>query len=146
MRTFDPLVMLLAGSAALISGLLGVPWVHAAVAAVAIVAFRALLVRVPAFRPAVVPPAPPVPFAPPAHQVRQIGGPGGVLSPRELEVALLLPLGLTNKAIGQRLFIEESTVDTHVRHAMEKFDVHSRTEVVTKLAEHGLIPDRTRRP
>ena len=41
------------------------------------------------------------------------------LTPRELEVLELVKLRRTNKEIAEELVIEESTVETHVRHVVQ---------------------------
>jgi DNA-binding NarL/FixJ family response regulator len=45
------------------------------------------------------------------------------LSEREREVLALMAEGLTNAAIGRRLFLSERTVEAHVRHLMMKLDI-----------------------
>ncbi len=47
----------------------------------------------------------------------------------ETRVALLVAEGLTNRAIGDRLFISPRTVATHVAHLFEKLGTSSRTEL-----------------
>jgi LuxR family maltose regulon positive regulatory protein len=49
------------------------------------------------------------------------------LTERELEIAQLAAEGLTNKAIGARLFISENTVKTQLKNVFEKLGVKSRT-------------------
>jgi pimeloyl-ACP methyl ester carboxylesterase/DNA-binding CsgD family transcriptional regulator len=66
------------------------------------------------------------------------------LSPRELEVAQLLTLGLTNAEIGRRLAIRRRTVDAHLEHIRSKLGVTSRARiaawaVLDRLA--GAVPD-----
>lgn len=51
------------------------------------------------------------------------------LSPRELEVARLVALGLPNKLVGRELDISEKTVHVHRHHAMEKTGVGSAAEL-----------------
>lgn len=51
------------------------------------------------------------------------------LSPRELEVARLVMLGLTNAEIGRRLDIRRRTVDAHLEHIRSKLGVGSRARV-----------------
>jgi DNA-binding NarL/FixJ family response regulator len=61
------------------------------------------------------------------------------LTERELEVLQLLAEGLSNKAIAKRLEISENTVKFHVNALLEKFAVSSRTEVVVKAIQNGLV-------
>jgi len=51
------------------------------------------------------------------------------LSQRELEVAQMVTLGLTNAEIGHRLAIRRRTVDAHLEHIRAKLGVHSRTRI-----------------
>ena len=51
------------------------------------------------------------------------------LSPREQQVTLLTLQGLTNRQIATMLVISPETVKTHVRHALEKFGLHSKDEL-----------------
>jgi DNA-binding CsgD family transcriptional regulator len=51
------------------------------------------------------------------------------LSPTELEVVRLVAEGLTNPAIGERMFVSRRTVETHVRHALVKLAVSNRVEL-----------------
>lgn len=53
------------------------------------------------------------------------------LSRREQEVAALVAEGLTNRAIAQRLFISERTVDGHLENIREKLGVSNRAQVAT---------------
>jgi DNA-binding NarL/FixJ family response regulator len=61
------------------------------------------------------------------------------LTPREREILRLIADGLGNEQIGSRLFISPQTVRTHVGKAMEKLDVHSRTEAVAVALRQKLI-------
>jgi len=61
------------------------------------------------------------------------------LSPRELEVLALVAEGLSNRAIGERLFVGEATVKTHLLHAFAKLGVDDRTRAVTRAMELGLL-------
>lgn len=51
------------------------------------------------------------------------------LSPRERDVSALACLGFTNKQIAERLHISAETVKTHLRNALIKFNLHSRSEL-----------------
>ncbi len=62
------------------------------------------------------------------------------LSERELEVLDLLAEGLSNRQIGQRLFVSLGTVKTHVHHISAKLDADSRTHAVALARERGLLP------
>jgi predicted ATPase/DNA-binding CsgD family transcriptional regulator len=67
----------------------------------------------------------------------------GPLSRRERDVAKLVAAGMTNRQIGERLFISSRTVDGHVERIRNRLGVRSRTEVATWALEHGLSSDRT---
>lgn len=61
------------------------------------------------------------------------------LTGRELDVLALLACGLSNKEIGVRLFVTETTVKSHVRAIFGKLNVLSRTEAVAAANRRGLI-------
>lgn len=61
------------------------------------------------------------------------------LTPRETEVLRLVADGLSNRAIGERLFVGEATVKTHLLRTFEKLGVNDRTRAVTLAMERGLI-------
>jgi DNA-binding CsgD family transcriptional regulator/DNA-binding beta-propeller fold protein YncE len=63
--------------------------------------------------------------------MRQDRAPRSKLSRREQEVAALVAEGLTNRAIAQRMFISERTVDGHLEHIREKLGFTSRSQVAT---------------
>ena|SRR5436190_850450 len=65
------------------------------------------------------------------------GNPAG-LTPRELEVLLLVSEGLRNAQIADRLFLSERTVDHHVSAILRKLDVRSRGEASAEAARLGL--------
>lgn len=79
--------------------------------------------------------APPPPSAPTEPPVE--------LSPRELEVALLVAEGLTNAEVAKRLHISPYTVMTHLSNAYGRVGVKSRTALAT-LAAQGRLVARTR--
>ncbi len=54
-----------------------------------------------------------------------------VLGRRETEVARLVAEGLTNREIGVRLFISESTVASHVRGILNKLGFNSRAQIAS---------------
>jgi DNA-binding NarL/FixJ family response regulator len=62
------------------------------------------------------------------------------LTDRELEVLREIGRGLSNAEIGQRLFIGEATVKTHVAHILSKLHLRDRIQAVVLAYESGLIP------
>ncbi len=61
------------------------------------------------------------------------------LSQRELDVLRLIAQGLSNREIGQRLFLALSTVKGHTRILFNKLQVERRTEAVARARELGLL-------
>jgi LuxR family maltose regulon positive regulatory protein len=61
------------------------------------------------------------------------------LSQRELEVLRLIDKGLSNREIGERLFLALSTVKGHTRIIFDKLQVQRRTEAVARARELGLL-------
>ena len=61
------------------------------------------------------------------------------LSQRELEILHLIAQGLSNREIGERLFLALDTIKGHNRHIFDKLEVQSRTEAVARGRELGLL-------
>lgn len=61
------------------------------------------------------------------------------LTSRELDVLTSLAQGLSNKEIGARLCITETTVKSHLRAIFSKLDVLNRTEALATASQRGLI-------
>jgi DNA-binding CsgD family transcriptional regulator len=74
-------------------------------------------------------PAPPV--VPPTREERLRGEYG--MTPREVEVAELLALGLSNVGVAGRLRISPHTARHHTQRVLAKLGVHSRAEAAAKL-------------
>jgi DNA-binding NarL/FixJ family response regulator len=64
-------------------------------------------------------------------QAQLTAGPAGdsPLSPRELEVARLVARGLTNKQIGQNLYVSDRTAENHVQHILTKLGLRNRSQI-----------------
>lgn len=69
------------------------------------------------------------------------------LTPRELDILRLIAEGLSNTEIGQRLFLSESTIKTHVGRVLTKIAARDRVQAVVFAYETGLIqPGATTAP
>ncbi|WP_123605021.1 response regulator transcription factor [Micromonospora sp. Llam0] len=62
------------------------------------------------------------------------------LTPREAEIVRLLARGLSNNEIADELFIETSTVKSHLGRAMAKIGVRDRLQTVVWAYQNGLVP------
>ncbi len=65
-------------------------------------------------------------------------GPDG-LTEREVEVLRLLATGLSNRAIGERLYISTNTAANHVRSILIKTGAANRTQAAMYASEHELL-------
>ncbi len=61
------------------------------------------------------------------------------LTPRELEVLILLAEGKTNKEVGDRLHLSSKTVGTHRQHIMQKLGLDNLADLVKYAIREGLI-------
>jgi len=61
------------------------------------------------------------------------------LSEREVMVLRLAAEGLTNSAIGERLYLSRHTVKEYLSHAMRKLEATNRVEAVLRASRLGLI-------
>lgn len=62
-----------------------------------------------------------------------------LLSPREIEVAILLCKGLINKEIADRLDISITTVISHRKNIMEKLHARSLADIIIYSVMNGLV-------
>jgi predicted ATPase/DNA-binding CsgD family transcriptional regulator len=62
------------------------------------------------------------------------------LTTREREVAQLAAQGLSNRRIAELLVIAEKTAANHLHNALDKLDVHSRSQLAARAVELGLVP------
>jgi len=75
------------------------------------------------------------PFVLDAGKLKEVG-----LTAREHEILALIAQGLSNREIGEKLFVSENTVKTHSSRLFEKMQVNRRVQAVQKGKEFGLIP------
>jgi DNA-binding CsgD family transcriptional regulator len=75
------------------------------------------------------------PFVLNVEALRQTG-----LTPREHEILGLIAEGLSNREIGERLFVSENTVKTHSARLFDKLGVSRRVQAVQEGRKLGLIP------
>jgi len=61
------------------------------------------------------------------------------LSPRELEILLLICKGLSNQEIGDKLFISKRTVDKHRANILEKTGSKNTANLVVYAIKNGLV-------
>jgi DNA-binding CsgD family transcriptional regulator len=66
----------------------------------------------------------------------EVTGPGA-LSPQQLEIARLAAAGLSNKEIGERLFLSHRTVGSHLYQIFPKLGITSRAALRDALAGYG---------
>lgn len=62
-------------------------------------------------------------------------GPAAPLTPQEREIAALAAAGLTNKQIGERLYLSPRTVSSHLYHVFPKLGISSRAALRDALGE-----------
>ena len=60
------------------------------------------------------------------------------LSPREVDILRLVARGLSNRQIGEELFISGHTAANHIRSILRKTSCANRTEAATYAHRHGL--------
>ena len=77
----------------------------------------------------------PGPFARNETRLLELG-----ITPRELEILEAMAAGLSNREIGERLFVSENTVKTHAARLFDKLSARRRTQAVQLAKEAGLIP------
>lgn len=75
------------------------------------------------------------PFVVDAGKLKELG-----ITQREHEILGLIAEGLSNREIGERLFVSENTVKTHSSRLFDKLGVNRRVQAVLKGRELGLIP------
>jgi DNA-binding CsgD family transcriptional regulator len=61
----------------------------------------------------------------------------GSLTPTEAKVVELICEGLTNRQIGERMFVSPETVKTHLSHIFRKLGLNSRAELAAQSARRN---------
>jgi two-component system, NarL family, response regulator LiaR len=74
-------------------------------------------------------------FAPNALCQQTLG-----ITPRELEILILVAHGFSNREIATQLFVSENTVKTHCARVFDKLGAARRTQAVQRGKELGLLP------
>jgi DNA-binding NarL/FixJ family response regulator len=62
-----------------------------------------------------------------------------VITRREKEVLLLISEGMTNHEIGEKLFISTTTVDTHRKNLLAKFEAKNTATLIKMAAQYRFI-------
>jgi DNA-binding CsgD family transcriptional regulator len=75
------------------------------------------------------------PFIRNEKRLEQLG-----ITPRELEILEAMAAGLSNREIGERLFVSENTVKTHAARLFDKLSAKRRTQAVQRAKEARIIP------
>ena len=65
------------------------------------------------------------------------------LTRRENEVLRLIAEGLTNREIGDRLFLSVRTINTHRTNLMRKLELHDTAGLVRYAMSHGMMSAET---
>lgn len=61
------------------------------------------------------------------------------LTPRETEIVRMVAQGIGNREVGERLFISEGTVKTHLHTIYDKLGLKGRVQLATYARENGLL-------
>lgn len=76
----------------------------------------------------------------PAAQARKADNPIDELTEREREILEGLAAGLSNKEIGQKLFLSEKTVKHYMTNILQKLQVRNRVEAALLAQRSGQMP------
>jgi len=75
------------------------------------------------------------PFVLNVEKLKELG-----ITQREHEILALIAQGLSNREIGEKLFVSENTVKTHSSRLFEKMSVSRRVQAIQRGKELDLIP------
>ena len=70
---------------------------------------------------------------------RDAASPFDMLTPREMEVALLLNQGMRQEAIARRLSLSAKTINTHKSRLFEKLGIRDSTALARLVSQYGLV-------
>ena len=62
-----------------------------------------------------------------------------IFTHREKDIIFSIAEGLTNKEIGQKLFISSHTVKAHLEKIYEKTNLHNRAQLIVFAYKKGLL-------
>ncbi|MGL4523397.1 MAG: response regulator [Bacilli bacterium] len=73
------------------------------------------------------------------HAEPEVSAPLHILTRRECEVLQMLADGMSNRGIGEKLYISEKTVKNHVSNILQKMNVNDRTQAVVMAIKNGWV-------
>jgi len=65
-----------------------------------------------------------------------------ILSDRESEIVEMVAEGYSNQVIAEKIFVTESTVRSHINHALNKLDLKTRAELIRCVLQERLKSSR----
>ena len=69
----------------------------------------------------------------------EAASPFDALTPREMEVALLLNQGMRQEAIARRLSLSAKTINTHKSRLFEKLGIRDSIALARMVSQYGLV-------
>jgi DNA-binding NarL/FixJ family response regulator len=75
--------------------------------------------------------------------LKRMQQPEGALTPREAEIIELLAGGLSNRELGRKLYVSETTIKTHLLHIYRKLGVETRSAAIAEASRRGWIRRRS---
>lgn len=60
------------------------------------------------------------------------------MTPAELDIVALVGEGMTNREIARRLYVSPRTVQTHVKHVLEKLGAPRRSAIAAEAARSAI--------
>lgn len=74
--------------------------------------------------------------------LKRMQQPEGALTPREAEILELLAGGLSNRELGRKLYVSETTIKTHLLHIYRKLGVETRSAAIAEASRRGWVRRR----